>query len=136
MRVFIHLKDDLLKDPGTTPSKWRANAHRAISNTQNVVKAAERRIYGDKSYFVHKEQRKVKGRDNVELASDDKVIELSSDDGLGRPYSRTMTTKGKDKAVNDSETGELREGHKDKDNDDADAGGDLGDDRDLGDNRC
>ena len=84
MRVFIHLKDDLLKDLGTTPSKWRANTHRAISNTQNVVKAAERRIYGDKSYFVHKEQRKVKGRDNVELASDDKVIELSSDDGSER----------------------------------------------------
>ena len=88
-------------------------------------------MYGDKSYFVHKEQRKVKGRDNAELASNNKVIKLSSNDGLGRPYSRTTTTKGKDKAVDDLETSELREGHEDKDNDDADAdNGDLGDDRD------
>jgi hypothetical protein len=73
---------------------------------------------------VHKEQRKGKGRDNAELASDNKVIKLSSDDGLERPYSRTATAKGKDKAVNDSETGELRERHKDEDNGDAN-----GDDR-------
>jgi hypothetical protein len=86
-------------------------------------------MYGDKSYFVHKEQRKGKGRDNAELASDDKVIKLSSNDGLERPYSRTATTKGKDKAVDDPETSELREGHKDKDNNDANAGGDLGDNR-------
>jgi hypothetical protein len=86
-------------------------------------------MYSDKLYFVHKEQRKGKGRGNVELASDDEVIELSSDDGLERPYNRTATTKGKDKAVDNPETGELREGHEDKDNDDADAGGDLGDNR-------
>jgi hypothetical protein len=55
---------------------------------------------------------------------------LSSDDGLERPYSRTATTKGKDKAVNDPETGERGEGHKDKGNNDANA-----DNRDLGDNR-
>ena len=86
-------------------------------------------MYGDKLYFVHKEQRKGKDVDNAELASDDKVIKLSSNDGLERPYSRTATTKGKDKAVNnDPETGELGEGHEDEDNDDADAGGDLGDD--------
>ena len=84
-------------------------------------------MYSDKSYFVHKEQR---GGDNAELASDNKVIKLSSNDGLERPYSRTTTTKGKDNTVdNDPETGELGEGHKDEDNDDADAGGDLGDDR-------
>jgi hypothetical protein len=89
-------------------------------------------MYGDKLYFVHKEQRKGKDVDNTELASDDKVIELSSDDGLERPYSRTATTKGKDKAVNNNpKTGELREGHKDKENDDAGAdNGDLGDNRD------
>jgi hypothetical protein len=87
-------------------------------------------MYSDKLYFVHKEQRKGKDVDNTELASDDKVIKLSSDDGLERPYSRTTTTKGKDKAVdNDPETGELGEGHKDKENDNAGA-----DDRDLGDN--
>jgi hypothetical protein len=88
-------------------------------------------MYSDKLYFVHKEQRKGKDVDNAELASDDKVIKLSSDNGLERPYSRTATTKGKDKAVdNDPETGELGEGHKDKENDDASA-----DDRDLGDDR-
>jgi hypothetical protein len=88
-------------------------------------------MYSDKLYFVHKEQRKGKGRDNTELVSDDEVIKLSSDDGLERPYSRTMTTKGKDKAVNNNpKTSELREGHKDKENDDASA-----DNRDLGDNR-
>jgi hypothetical protein len=127
--VQIKKENWLLKDPGTTLSKWRANAHRAILNTWEVVKAAERRIYSDKSYFVHKEQRKGKGRGNAELASDNKVIELSSDDGLERPYNRTATTKGKDKAVDDPETGELGEGHEDEDNDNADAGGDLGDDR-------
>ena len=85
-------------------------------------------MYNDKLYFVHKEQR---GRDNAELASDDKVIKLSSNDGLKRPYSRTTTTKGKDNAVdNDPETSELREGHKDKENNNASA-----DNRDLGDNR-
>ena len=84
-------------------------------------------MYSDKSYFVHKEQR---GGDNAELASDNKVIKLSSNDGLERPYSRTATTKGKDKAVDDPETSELGEGHEDKDDDDAGA-----DDRDLGDNR-
>jgi hypothetical protein len=79
---------------------------------------------------VHKEQGKGKSRDNTELVSDDKVIKLSSDNGLKRPYSRTAATKGKDKAINDSETGELRERHKDKDNDNANA-----DNRDLGDNK-
>jgi hypothetical protein len=78
---------------------------------------------------VHKEQRKGKGRDNAELASNDEVIKLSSDDGLERPYSRTTTTKGKDKAVNNPETSEHREGHKDKDNNNANAGGDLGDNK-------
>jgi hypothetical protein len=87
-------------------------------------------MYGDKLYFAYKEQRKSKGRDNTELASDNKVIELSSDDGLERPYSRTTTTKGKDKVVDDSKTGERGEGHKDKGNDDANT-----DNRDLGDNR-
>jgi hypothetical protein len=88
-------------------------------------------MYNDKLYFVHKEQRKGKDVNNAELASDDKVIKLSSDDGLERPYSRTTTTKGKDKAVdNNPETGELKEGYKDKENDDASA-----DNRDLGDNR-
>jgi hypothetical protein len=78
---------------------------------------------------VHKEQRKGKGRGNAELASNNKVIKLSSNNGLERPYSRTATTKGKDKAVDDPETSELREGHKDNNNDNADAGGDLGDNR-------
>jgi hypothetical protein len=78
---------------------------------------------------VHKEQRKGKGRGNTELTSDDKVIKLSSNDSLERPYNRTATTKGKDKAVNSPETSELREGHKDKDNNNANTGGDLGDNR-------
>jgi hypothetical protein len=77
---------------------------------------------------MHKEQRKGKGRDNTELASNNKVIKLSSNNGLERPYSRTTTTKGKDKAVNNSKTSELREGHKDKDNNNANR-----DNRDLGD---
>jgi hypothetical protein len=88
-------------------------------------------MYSDKLYFVHKEQRKGKDVNNAELASNNKVIKLSSNDGLERPYSRTITTKGKDKAVNNNpETSELREGHKDKKNDNASA-----DNKDLGDNR-
>jgi hypothetical protein len=86
-------------------------------------------MYSDKLYFVHKEQRKGKGRGNIELASNDKIIKLSSNNGLERPYSKTTTTKGKDKAVNNPKTSELKEGHKDKDNDNANAGGDLGDNR-------
>jgi hypothetical protein len=79
---------------------------------------------------VHKEQRKGKGKDNAELASNNKVIKLSSNNDLEHPYSRTTTTKGKDKAVNDPETSELREGYKDKDNNNANADNkDLGDDR-------
>jgi hypothetical protein len=79
---------------------------------------------------VHKEQSKGKSRDNAELASNNKVIKLSSNDDLERPYSRTTTTKGKDKAVNNPETSKLKEGHKDKDNNNTNA-----DNRDLGDNR-
>jgi hypothetical protein len=57
------------------------------------------------------------------------VIKLSSNNGFKRPYSRTTTTKGKDKAVNDLETSKLKEGHKDKDNNNANTGKDLGDNR-------
>jgi hypothetical protein len=78
---------------------------------------------------VHKEQRKGKGRGNVELASNNKVIKLSSNNGLERPYNRTTTTKGKDKAVNNPKTSELREGHKDKDNNNVNADKDLGDNK-------
>jgi hypothetical protein len=87
-------------------------------------------MYSDKLYLVYKEQRKGKGRDNTELASDNKVIKLSSNNSLERPYSRTATAKGKGKAVDDPETSELREGHKDKGNNNANA-----DNRDLGDNK-
>jgi hypothetical protein len=78
---------------------------------------------------VYKEQRKGKGKGNIELTSNNKVIKLSSNNSLERPYNRTTTTKGKDKAVNNPKTSKLRKGHKDKDNNNANAGRDLGDNR-------
>ena len=54
-----------------------------------------------------------------------RLLKLPNDDVL---IAGLRLPKGKDKAVDDLETGELGEGHEDKDNDGADA-----DDRDLGD---
>jgi hypothetical protein len=78
---------------------------------------------------VYKEQRKGKGRDNTELVFNNKVIKLSFNNSLERPYSRTTTTKGKDKAVNNPKTSKLKEGHKDKDNNNANVDKDLRDNK-------
>jgi hypothetical protein len=108
------------------------------------VQAAERRMYGDRSYFAQKEA----GRNNaVELVSDDEVIQISSDEEDVSWFPSKSTTprkagkldKGKGKMVEDSdaanndemEVGEAGAGKEDVEYYDEDDGGDGDDSEEL-----